>query len=281
MLFGNRRDRDAYRRNTRAVDQNMTTWHHPPLPAAITSPTMFRLPLLDHDAPELFPDPHSALKEPNGLLAFGGDLSTERLLAAYRLGIFPWFSEGEPILWWSPDPRCVFRTGTARINRSLRRQLAGRHWRLTVDHAFDQVIRACAAPRVNDSGTWLVPAMIDAYVQLHRQGHAHSVEVWDGERLVGGIYGVAVGRLFCGESMFSAESGGSKIALIALARLLHDMDFPLIDTQVSNAHTLSLGAIEIPRAQFLQQVVQLGQRSGLVGSWAAFTPRLIQPCASD
>jgi leucyl/phenylalanyl-tRNA--protein transferase len=242
---------------------------------------MMRLPLLDPEAWDRFPDPRHALAEPNGLLAFGGDLSPQRLLAAYTLGIFPWFSEGEPILWWSPDPRCVFRTETARINRSLRRQLTGRQWRLTVDHAFDQVIRACAAPRANESGTWLVPAMIDAYVQLHRQGHAHSVEVWDGERLVGGIYGVAVGRLFCGESMFSAESGGSKVALIALARLLHEMDFPLIDTQVSNAHTLSLGAIEIPRAQFLQQVVQLGQRSGLVGSWSAFTPRLIQPCATD
>jgi leucyl/phenylalanyl-tRNA--protein transferase len=238
---------------------------------------MMRLPLLDPDAWDRFPDPRHALAEPNGLLAFGGDLSPRRLLAAYTLGIFPWFSEGEPILWWSPDPRCVFRTETARINRGLRRQLAGRHWRLTVDHAFDAVIRACAAPRANDSSTWLVPAMIDAYVQLHRQGHAHSVEVWDGERLVGGIYGVAVGRLFCGESMFSAESGGSKLALVALARLLHDMDFPLIDTQVSNAHTLGLGAIEIPRVQFLQQVVQLSQRSGLVGSWAAFTPRLIQP----
>jgi len=238
---------------------------------------MMRLPLLDPEAWDRFPDPRHALAEPNGLLAFGGDLSPRRLLAAYTLGIFPWFSEGEPILWWSPDPRCVFRTETARINRSLRRQLAGRHWRLTVDHAFDRVIRACAAPRTNDSGTWLVPAMIDAYVQLHRLGHAHSVEVWDGERLVGGIYGVAVGRLFCGESMFSGESGGSKVALVALARLLHDMDFPLIDTQVSNAHTLGLGAIEIPRVQFLRQVVQLGQHAGLVGSWAAFTPRLIQP----
>jgi leucyl/phenylalanyl-tRNA--protein transferase len=242
---------------------------------------MMRLPLLDPEAWDRFPDPRHALAEPNGLLAFGGDLSPQRLLAAYSHGIFPWFGEGEPILWWSPDPRCVFRTETARINRSLRRQLSGQHWRLTVDHAFDQVIRACAAPRTNASGTWLVPAMIDAYVALHRLGHAHSVEVWDGERLVGGIYGVAVGRLFCGESMFSAESGGSKIALIALARLLHDMDFPLIDTQVSNAHTLSLGAIEIPRVEFLQQVVQLGQRSGLVGSWSALTPRLIQPCVSD
>ncbi|SHM07802.1 leucyl/phenylalanyl-tRNA--protein transferase [Rhodanobacter sp. OK091] len=242
---------------------------------------MIRLPLLGPDAWDRFPDPRGALTEPNGLLAFGGDLSPQRLLAAYTHGIFPWFGEGEPILWWSPDPRCVFRTEAVRINRSLRRQLAGRHWRLTVDHSFDAVIRACAAPRTNESGTWLVPAMIDAYVQLHRQGHAHSVEVWDGERLVGGIYGVAVGRLFCGESMFSAESGGSKLALAALARLLHDMDFPLIDAQVSNAHTLGLGAIEIPRVQFLQQVAELGQRAGLVGSWSVFTPRLIQPCASD
>jgi len=242
---------------------------------------MMRLPLLDPEAWDRFPDPRQALAEPNGLLAFGGDLSPQRLLAAYTLGIFPWFSEGEPILWWSPDPRCVFLTETVRINRSLRRQLIGRHWRLTVDHAFDAVIRACAVPRTNESGTWLVPTMIDAYLQLHRQGHAHSVEVWDGERLVGGIYGVAVGRLFCGESMFSAESGGSKVALAALARLLYDMDYPLIDTQVSNAHTLGLGAMEIPRVQFLQQVAKLGQRSGLVGSWAAFTPRLIQPCAPD
>lgn len=242
---------------------------------------MMHLPLLDPEAWDRFPDPRHALAEPNGLLAFGGDLSPQRLLAAYTLGIFPWFGEGEPILWWSPDPRCVFRTGTLEINRSLRRQLAGKHWRLTVDHAFDAVIRSCAAPRANESGTWLVPAMIDAYTQLHRLGHAHSVEVWDGERLIGGIYGVAVGRLFCGESMFSAESGGSKIALVALARLLHDMDFPLIDTQVSNAHTLGLGAIEMPRAQFLQRVTQLGQRHGLVGSWAAFTPRLIQPCAAN
>jgi leucyl/phenylalanyl-tRNA---protein transferase len=242
---------------------------------------MRRLPSLEPDAKDRFPDPRDALTEPNGLLAFGGDLSPQRLLGAYSRGIFPWFSEGEPILWWSPDPRCVFYTASLKVNRSLRRQLAGKHWRLTVDHAFDAVIRGCAAPRTSDSGTWLVPAMIGAYSELHRLGHAHSVEVWDGQRLVGGIYGVAMGRLFCGESMFSAESGGSKLALAALARLLHDMDFPLIDAQVSNAHTLGLGAIEIPRVQFLQQVAELGQRAGLVGSWSVFTPRLIQPCASD
>ncbi len=240
---------------------------------------MNRLPLLDSEAWDRFPDPRQALTEPNGLLAFGGDLSPRRLLAAYSLGIFPWFGEHEPILWWSPDPRCVFHTETLRINRSLRRQLRGKTWRLSADHAFEQVVRACAAPRARAAGTWLVPAMIDAYVQLHRLGHAHSVEVWDGERLVGGIYGVAVGRLFCGESMFSAESGGSKLALVALARLLHEMGFPLLDTQVANPHTLGLGAIEMPRAEFLRQAAQLTRTPGLVGSWAAFTPRLIQPGA--
>jgi leucyl/phenylalanyl-tRNA--protein transferase len=240
---------------------------------------MIRLPLLDTIAWDRFPDPRDALTEPNGLLAFGGDLSPSRLLAAYALGIFPWFSEGEPILWWSPDPRCVFRTDTPRINRSLRRQLAGKHWQVTVDQAFDAVIRACAAPRDAESGTWLMPAMIEAYVQLHRQGHAHSVEVWDGERLVGGIYGVAVGRLFCGESMFSAESGGSKLALIALARLLHDLGFPWIDAQVANPHTRQLGAIEITRTSFLQEVARLSRLSGRIGSWADLTPQLIQPCA--
>lgn len=239
---------------------------------------MIRLPLLDTDFPEAFPLPDSALTSPNGLLAFGGDLSPLRLLAAYRRGIFPWFSAGEPILWWSPDPRCVFHTRRLHINRSLRRQLAGKHWRLTIDHAFAEVMRACAAPRAIDTGTWITLDMIDAYVRLHELGHAHSVEVWDGERLVGGIYGVAAGRLFCGESMFSAESGGSKIALVALARLLHEMDYPLLDTQVSNPHTLGLGAIEMPRAVFLSEVARLTNLPGLPGSWADLTSQLLQPC---
>ena len=239
---------------------------------------MIYLPQLDPDLPDRFPDPCGALSDPNGLLALGGDLSPERLLSAYSQGIFPWFSEGEPILWWSPDPRCVFRTEALNIHRNLRRQLAGKQWRLTVDHAFEEVIRACAAPRSGDSGTWIMPAMIDGYSRLHALGHAHSVEVWEGQRLVGGIYGVAVGRLFCGESMFSAESGGSKIALIALADLLRGMDFPLIDTQVSNAHTLLLGALEMPRQDYLQDVELLGQLPGYVGSWSGYTPRLLQPC---
>jgi len=239
---------------------------------------MIYLPQLDLDLPDRFPDPSSALVNPNGLLAMGGDLSPQRLLSAYSQGIFPWFGEGEPILWWSPDPRCVFRTESLNMSRNLRRQLAGKQWRLTVDHAFDEVIRACAGPRAGESGTWIMPSMIDGYARLHALGHAHSVEVWEGERLVGGIYGVAIGRLFCGESMFSAESGGSKVALIALADLLRGMDFPLIDTQVSNAHTLLLGALEVPRVEYLQDVELLGQLPGYVGSWSGHTPRLLQPC---
>ena len=241
---------------------------------------MIYLPQLDPNLPDRFPDPCSALSDPNGLLALGGDLSPQRLLSAYSQGIFPWFSEGEPILWWSPDPRCVFRTEALMMHRNLRRQLAGKQWRLTVDHAFEEVIRACAAPRSGDSNTWIMPSMIDGYSRLHALGHAHSVEVWEGQRLVGGIYGVAVGRLFCGESMFSAESGGSKIALIALADLLRGMDFPLIDTQVSNAHTLLLGALEVPRLDYLQDVELLTQLPGYVGSWADYTPRLLQLCLS-
>jgi leucyl/phenylalanyl-tRNA---protein transferase len=241
---------------------------------------MIYLPQLDPDLPDCFPDPCGALTDPNGLLALGGDLSPQRLLNAYSRGIFPWFGEGEPILWWSPDPRCVFRTEALNLHRNLRRQLSGRQWRLTVDHAFDDVIHACAAPRSGESSTWIMPAMIDGYARLHALGHAHSVEVWEGQRLVGGIYGVAVGRLFCGESMFSAESGGSKIALIALADLLRGMDFPLIDTQVSNAHTLLLGALEVPRQDYLQDVELLTQLPGYVGSWAEYTPRLLQLCLS-
>ncbi len=235
---------------------------------------MIVLPQLDPDERAPFPDPSKALRDPNGLLAYGGDLSPERLLEAYRHGIFPWYSDGEPILWWSPDPRCVFRTDQLRVNRSLRRQLAGKAWRLTVDQAFAEVIRCCAMPRDDDAGTWISPAMIDAYVRLHEVGHAHSVEVWDGERLVGGIYGIAVGKLFCGESMFSAEPGGSKLALLSLAHLLRDQGYPLIDAQVANAHTLGLGAIELPRTRFLEQVAGLAAQPGDIGSWRRLGERL-------
>jgi len=218
---------------------------------------MIRLPLLDPASPERFPEPGHALAEPNGLLAFGGDLSPRRLLAAYQRGIFPWFNPGEPILWWSPDPRCVFDTATLQPNRSLRRTLAGKDWRVSVDEAFVRVMRACAAPRPGQQGTWIGPSILDAYAALHTQGHAHSVEVWEGDSLVGGVYGVSVGRLFCGESMFSAQSGGSKLALVALASLLRGWGFPLLDAQVSNPHLMGLGAREISREAFVRQVRRL------------------------
>ena len=222
---------------------------------------MIRLPRLDDRHPDLFPDPHDALVEPNGLLAFGGDLSPPRLLAAYAQGIFPWYNEGEPILWWSPDPRCVFDTQRLRPNRSLRRSLKDSRWQVSVDRAFRQVMLACAAPRAGQCGTWISPAMIDAYMALHELGHAHSVEVWEQDHMVGGIYGVTIGRLFCGESMFSAQSGGSKLALCALASLLREWGFPLIDAQVSNPHLLGLGAVEMPRAVFLQHSAALAATS--------------------
>lgn len=230
---------------------------------------MIRLPRLDDDAPERFPDPARALAEPDGLLAFGGDLSPARLRAAYGQGIFPWYGEDQPILWWSPDPRCVFDTAALKPNRSLRRLLARTAWRFSVDRAFRDVIAACAAPRGDGAGTWLVPAMIDAYAGLHALGHAHSVEIWDADaHLVGGIYGVAVGRLFCGESMFSRASGGSKAALMVLAALLRTWDVPLLDAQVANPHLRLLGARELPRADFLERVRELGTQPGHARAWS-------------
>jgi leucyl/phenylalanyl-tRNA---protein transferase len=239
---------------------------------------VIRLPLLDPASPERFPDPRHALAEPNGLLAFGGDLSPRRLLAAYERGIFPWFNPGEPILWWSPDPRCVFDTATLKANRSLRRTLAGRDWRVTVDEAFVRVMRACAAPRPDQHGTWIGPGIIDAYASLHTQGHAHSVEVWEGDELVGGVYGVGVGRLFCGESMFSARSGGSKLALVALAGLLREWGFPLLDAQVSNPHLLGLGAREMPRDAFLAQLRRLAAQPFDAVHWRKAGPRAAADC---
>ena len=228
---------------------------------------MIVLPRLHAGAVEPFPNPRRALHEPNGLLAFGGDLSAERLLDAYRHGIFPWFNEGEPILWWSPDPRCVFRTDALHVSRRTRRSLASCGWTVTVDHSFDQVIRGCAGERANERGTWISPEMMRAYEELHHRGHAHSLEVWDGDRLVGGIYGVAIGRLFCGESMFSAVSGGSKAALIALCALLAERGYPLLDAQVTNPHLVSLGAVDMPREVFLARVETLVAMDAPAGLW--------------
>jgi len=211
-----------------------------------------RLTQLDASLPDRFPDPVHALRDPNGLLAFGGDLSPERLLAAYAQGIFPWFGDGDPLLWWSPDPRCVFDTANVHMARRLKRRLRTSDWTISIDRAFVDVMHACAAPRNDDPGTWITREMIEAYARLHRLGHAHSLEVWNADALVGGIYGVAIGRAFSAESMFSRVTDASKTALIALSRCLRRMGFPLLDAQVSNPHLLRMGATTLPRAEFLQ-----------------------------
>jgi leucyl/phenylalanyl-tRNA--protein transferase len=198
-----------------------------------------------------FPEVELALKEPDGLLAIGGDLSTTRLLNAYASGIFPWYGPGQPILWWSPDPRLVLQPETLHISRSLQKTLRKHPFRITLDTAFDAVIDHCAAPRDNASGTWIIPEMTTAYLELHRQGYAHSVECWQEQRLVGGLYGVSIGRIFFGESMFALASDASKVALATLARQLSRWGFPLIDCQVHTPHLESLGAIPLPRKEFI------------------------------
>ncbi len=209
-----------------------------------------------------------ALREPDGLLAIGGDLTPPRLLEAYRHGIFPWFSAGHPILWWSPDPRTVFPTDAVRLSSRFRRQLRHSPWRVVADTAFAEVIDQCARqPRPGQDGTWITTGMQEAYLAMHHLGHAHSVEVYDGERLVGGLYGIAVGRMFFGESMFSGQSGGSKVALAALARRLHRWGWPLLDAQVENPHLLTLGAQSWPRPRFLAEVERLVGLEAAPGNW--------------
>lgn len=234
-----------------------------------------RLPVLGESASSPFPPVETACDEPDGLLAVGGDLRPLRLLAAYRRGIFPWFSEGQPILWWSPDPRMVFRSDGVRLSSRFRRSLRTSTWEARADTAFEHVIRACAqAPRPDQAGTWITDDMQAAYIDLHRLGHAHSVEVFDGDRLVGGIYGVAIGRMFFGESMFSARSGGSKVAIAALAHCLHGWGWPLIDAQVANDHLISLGAESWPRTRFIEAIRGLTEQPGLEGSWTTAFGRL-------
>ncbi|MBB6599303.1 leucyl/phenylalanyl-tRNA--protein transferase [Luteimonas sp. MC1825] len=227
------------------------------------------LPRLGARADAPFPEPGSALREPDGLLAFGGDLSTTRLANAYRRGIFPWYSEGQPILWWSPDPRMVFRTDGVHLASRFRRSLRHSPWHVRADTAFDAVVAACAdVPRHGQRGTWIDADMRAAYGQLHRAGLAHSIEVVDADdRLVGGMYGVAIGAMFFGESMFSAASGGSKLALAALALRLREWGWPLIDAQVDNAHLRRMGAETWPRVRFLGEVRRLVAYPGRDGAW--------------
>ena len=214
-----------------------------------------------------FPPLEKALDEPNGLLAVGGDLSPQRLIEAYRSGIFPWFNEDEPIFWWSPDPRMVLFPGELKISRSLRKTLHQDYYQIRTDTAFTQVMHACAAPRKGQSGTWIHPEMIAAYTALHDMGLAHSVETWIDGELVGGLYGVALGKVFFGESMFSRSTDASKIAFVHLVKQLQYWEFGLIDCQVKTHHLASLGAREISRTSFSRQLETLISNSISGSKW--------------
>lgn len=204
-----------------------------------------------------FPPVEQALDHPDGLLAAGGTLTTKRLVEAYRLGIFPWFNEGDPILWWSPDPRTILRPRAVHVSHSLRKRLRKAAHFVTIDRVFDRVLDGCAAPRDDDHGTWLSPPMRRAYAALHRAGLAHSVEVWMDGELAGGVYGVALGRMFFGESMFTRRTDASKIGIVVLAAQLDRWGFPMIDCQLETSHLLSLGAEHVPRRAFVAEIAQL------------------------
>jgi leucyl/phenylalanyl-tRNA--protein transferase len=217
--------------------------------------------------PSCFPPVETALADPNGLLAMGGDLSMERLLDAYRHGIFPWFNPGEPILWWSPDPRMVLVPGEVRITRSLAKRIRNGGFGVRVDTAFADVMRACGEPRDGAFGTWISPVMIAAYTRLFDAGYAHSIETWRDGRLVGGLYGVAIGRMFYGESMFSREPDASKVALVRLAQQLQRWEFGLIDCQMETPHLASMGARTLPRAAFTARLAELVNLPHHPGPW--------------
>ena len=224
---------------------------------------VYRIPEEEH----LFP--HPSLAEPSGLLGVGGDLHPERLMLAYANGIFPWYSEGQPILWFSPDPRCVLVPSNLHIGRSLRKTLRNKGFRVTMDRAFREVIGACKhTPRPDQEGTWITQDMREAYVRLHELGHAHSVEVWAEDRLVGGLYGVAIGRVFAGESMFSHVSDASKTALVWLVRQLSIWGFELIDAQVYTPTLNRMGAVEIDRSHYLDRLTSLMSDDFRTGQWS-------------
>lgn len=214
----------------------------------------------------IFPDP--SLADPSGLLGVGGDLHPDRLLLAYRMGIFPWFSENQPFLWWSPDPRMVLFLDELHVPRSLAKRIRQRSFEIRLDTAFEPVIDACArTPRPDQAGTWITRDMRSAYIELHHRGFAHSVEAWRDGELAGGLYGVAVGRLFCGESMFAHQPDASKIAFVHLARQLTRWGFPLVDCQVHTRHLERFGAREIPRRRYLQRLQALVEQPDQPGPW--------------
>jgi leucyl/phenylalanyl-tRNA---protein transferase len=222
-----------------------------------------------------FPPVDRALRDPDGLLAVGGDLGVARLVDAYRHGIFPWYADGQPILWWSPDPRMVLFVDEFAASRSLRRRVHVREYEIRIDTSFDDVIRACAGPREGQSGTWITAAMIDAYVKLHAAGYAHCVEAWHEGALVGGLYGVALGRVFFGESMFTRAPDASKVALAHLVALAKDQGVPMIDCQQQTAHLASLGARTIARKEFAARLRELIHSIEPPAGW---TPGPVEYC---
>jgi leucyl/phenylalanyl-tRNA--protein transferase len=229
------------------------------------------IPWLRTDSP--FPPIETALSEPNGLLAVGGDISAERLIAAYTRGIFPWYGEGQPVLWWSPDPRMVLFVDEFRLTRSLRKTIRRRRFEIRVDGAFRRVMEGCSStPRPGQMGTWITPDLVEAYCALHKQGYAHSVEAWREDELVGGLYGVSIGRMFFGESMFARESDASKVALAYLVGMARRAGMPLIDCQQETAHLASLGARPIPRAEFAKRLAALVNCSAPADAWALVPP---------
>ena len=233
-----------------------------------TEDTSWLIPPLEEDR-RWFPDPWHA--SPEGIVAWGGDLHPERLLAAYRQGIFPWFNASDPILWWSPDPRLVLYPDDLKLSRSFRRVLRNSAYEVRFDRAFAEVIRACGQiPRPGQQGTWLHPQMQEAYIALHEQGYAHSVEVYMEGELAGGLYGIAMGGAFFGESMFAARPNASKIALTALRGVLGAKSYDFIDCQVETEHLVRMGAVTIPRARFLEELDAALNRPERIGSWADY-----------
>ena len=215
-----------------------------------------------------FPPIELALEKPNGLLAAGGSLNPQWLLCAYGQGIFPWYEAGQPILWWSPDPRLILTPKLLKVSRSLKKLIKKRSYEITLDTAFSEVIQNCADSRREGANTWITDEMQTAYSNLHEKGYAHSVEVWAGDVLVGGLYGVALGKVFFGESMFSKENNTSKLALVYLIRQISSWGFELIDCQVSSEHLFTLGAMEMSRSEFLQGLNNLLQYKDKIGKWS-------------
>lgn len=234
---------------------------------------MNSLSFLNHEL-ERFPSPEYALSDPNGLLAIGGDLQPARLLAAYYEGIFPWFNADDPILWWSPDPRAVFVPGSVKISRSMRKFLKKQDWQYTINHSFEQVIQGCSKPRNKQDGTWITNDIQSAYLALHEQGHAHSVEVWQDDKLIGGLYGLVIGQVFCGESMFHTQTNASKAAMIVLHQHLLRNGFKLIDAQVMNPHLDTLGAKAIKRVDFLKLLKRFRDKKVNPHTWDAIEVQL-------